>query len=184
MTSPSSAPPTGRPLTVAVIIASLAGALVSLSLGAYAHIHSPTAQPLFDLGSHTMLELKVWLASIATALAVTQLFSALWMYGKLPWPPRPAVSVLHRWTGTAAFVVSLPVAYHCLWALGFQDQTVRTLNHSVLGCVFYGVFTTKMILLRVRRAGSWLIPIVGGILFTVLIGVWLTSALWYFQYAA
>jgi hypothetical protein len=35
---------------------------------------------------------------------------------------RPAwLGTAHRLTGTLAFLLTLPVAYHCLWALGFQD---------------------------------------------------------------
>ncbi|RIJ71376.1 hypothetical protein D1871_14345 [Nakamurella silvestris] len=178
-------PPTVRQRTLpAVAVAVLAGALVSLSLGAYGHLHHPTGSAITTLGFPTVLTMKAWLTTAAATLAVLQLFSALWMYGRLPWTAPSWLAPLHRWAGTAAFLISLPVAYHCLWSLGFHDQTARTLNHSLLGCVFYGVFTTKMFLLRVRRSSSWLVPIAGGLLFTVLIGLWLTSALWYFRHLA
>ncbi|MDT5108217.1 MAG: hypothetical protein QOE20_107 [Mycobacterium sp.] len=48
------------------------------------------------------------------------------------------------------------------------------LVHAVLGCLFYGVFVTKMLLLT--RKG-WAIPVAGGLLFMTVVLVWLVSAL-------
>ena len=79
-----------------------------------------------------------------------------------------------------AFLLTLPVAYHCLWALGFQSFTTRQLVHSILGCAFYGVFTTKMLMLRSARLPGWALPVTGGLLAAVLTGLWLTSSLWFF----
>ena len=87
---------------------------------------------------------------------------------------------MHRWTGTAAFLVSLPVAYHCLWSLGFQTTSTRVVIHSLLGCAFYGAFTTKMLALRIDGLPSRALPVIGGGLFALLTGLWLTSALWFF----
>ena len=56
--------------------------------------------------------------------------------------------------GTAAFVVYLPVAYHCLWSLGFQDTDTRVLAHSLLGCAFYGAMATKLLALPVQSYGA------------------------------
>jgi len=57
----------------------------------------------------------------------------------------------------------------------------RVFFHSLFGCFFYGVFVTKMMLLTRKNVRPWVIPIVGGLLFFVLVYVWLTSALWFFQ---
>src|SRR5262249_31337268 len=112
-----------------------------------------------------------------------QLVSAVAMYGRLPFvgaTPR-WLPVAHRWSGTAAFVLSLPVAYHCLWALGFRsDGDARVVAHSILGCAFYGAFTTKLLALRSKRLPGWALPVIGATLVTVLTAVWLTSALWFF----
>ncbi len=94
---------------------------------------------------------------------------------------KPAwLPTLHRWSGTAAFLLTLPVAYHCLWALGFEATDARVVTHSILGCAFYGAFTTKLLVLRSDRLPGWALPLVGGTLVTLLTGVWLTSSLWYF----
>ena len=74
---------------------------------------------------------------------------------------------------------SIPVAMQCLWALGFDDYNTRVLLHSLAGCVFYGVFVTKMLALRSDSVPRWAVPVLGGTLFTVLVAVWVTSAGWY-----
>jgi hypothetical protein len=50
------------------------------------------------------------------------------------------------------------------------------LAHSILGCAFYGGFVTKMIVLRTKRLPGWALPVVGGLLFSLLVAVVLTSA--------
>jgi hypothetical protein len=52
--------------------------------------------------------------------------------------------------------------------------------HSILGCAFYGAFTTKLLALRSRRLPGWALPVVGGLLVTVLAAIWFTSAWWFF----
>lgn len=156
------------------------GALVSVALGVYGREHTPTHKALFYHPFSSMFAMKVWLTSIALALALIQLLSALWMYGKLGGRAPSWVGRLHKTTGTLAFLVTLPVAFHCLWALGFMDTDARVLAHSLLGCVFYGAFVAKVITLHSRRMPNWALPWVGGLLFTALVGVGLSSAVWYF----
>lgn len=163
-----------------ILIAAAVGAAVSVSLGAYGRIHNATGVPnLVFVEVRRMLPLKAWLATIAFVLAIAQLVSALAMWGKLPISGR-WVAPAHRWTGTVAFLVSLPVAYHCLWAVGFQTATTRTLLHSLFGCAFYGAFTCKMMLLRAKGLPGWTLPVAGGLLVALLTGLWLSSSLWFF----
>src|SRR5690606_23401390 len=123
---------------------------------------------------------KVWLATLAAFLALVQVFSALVMYGKIRMRSTDWTGPVHRWSGRAAFVVSIPVALHCLYALGFGDYNTRVLLHSLLGCFFYGAFATKMLLLSRRNIPGWALPLVGGLVFTGLAGLFVTSALWFF----
>ena len=168
-----------RPLLIAAGV----GAAVSLSLGVYATTHDPTFHGIFAFGFPAVLPMKAWFTTFAATLALAQLGSAMWLYGRLPVAANPPswIAPAHPWLGTAAFVFTLPVAYHCLWALGFNDTDGRVLAHSLLGCVFYGVFASKMLLLRSERAPSWSLPVAGGLLFTVLVALWLTSSLWFFR---
>jgi hypothetical protein len=169
-------------LSVQLAAAALAGGAVSLALGTYGRVHDPTFRPIRDFGFPSVLDMKAWLATCAAALVLVQLTSALWMYGKLP-VRRPAprrTATVHRWSGTVAFLFTLPVAYHCLWSLGFAETGTRQIAHSIFGCAFYGAFATKMLVLRIDGLPRSVLPICGGLLVTLLTGLWLTSSLWFF----
>jgi len=55
------------------------------------------------------------------------------------------------------------------------------LIHSVLGCLFFGAFTVKMLVLPKRGVPGWILPVMGAIVFAVLIVIWFTSAFWFFS---
>jgi hypothetical protein len=166
--------------TFAVVL--LVGAAVAVALGVYAKEHTPAGRPIFLLGFSGTLQLKAWLSSIAVALLVVQLSTALWMYGRFPgaWRVPGWVPGLHRWSGAIAFVVTLPVAFHCLWALGFGTTSSRVIVHSVAGCAFYGAYASKMLGLRVRNLPGWALPLLGGLVLASLVVAWLTASLWFF----
>ena len=88
---------------------------------------------------------------------------------------------MHRWSGRLAFAFTLPVAYHCIFKLGFQDPDARVLAHSLFGCAVYGAFAAKVTILRLHRFPMPVLPVAGGLLFATLIGVWYTSALWLYR---
>jgi hypothetical protein len=179
---------TERPSARALLTVFAAGAAASVTLGVYGRVHDPTGRRIFTLGFSAMPNMKIWLCTLALVLAVLQVVTALWMFGRLPRAAEaPAwVPPVHRWLGTAAFVATVPVAYHCLWSIGFGNQLadesedLRRTVHSILGCVFYGAFTAKMVALRSRRLPAWALPVVGGLLFSALVVLWLTSSLWWF----
>jgi hypothetical protein len=174
----------GVPVRTGLLIAAAAaGGAIALALGTYGRVHEPTGGTITTFGFPSLLAMKAWLATAAAGLALAQLVSALAMWGRLPGVTSvPAwLGPVHRWSGTAAFVVSLPVAYHCLWALGFQDTEARQLAHSLFGTAFYGAFATKLLVLRIAARPGWALPVIGGLLVTLLTGVWLTSSLWFFS---
>ncbi len=172
--------PFSRRAALAVVL--LLGAAVAISLGVYAKVHAPAGRPVFTLGFSGLLQMKAWLTTAAAALLAVQLATALWMYGRLrrlgPCPPWAVL--VHRWSGCIAFVVTLPVAFSCIWALGFLATTPRVLVHSVAGCLFYGAYAAKMLGLRLRGLPSWAIPVLGGCVLGLLVVIWLTAALWFF----
>ena len=90
------------------------------------------------------------------------------------------LSPVHRLERLDRVRVSIPVAVHCVWSLGFVTTTPRVLWHSIFGCAFYGAYAAKMVGLRLRGAPGWLLPVLGGLTFTVFVLIWLTSALWFF----
>ena len=160
----------------------LVGGAVSLAFGVYGKVHDPTHEQPYTWFFSGTIQLKVWFATAAVALAVVQVLLGLRLYDKIR-VPRHAPSWLgdaHRLVGTLAFVLTLPVVYQCLWSLGFQSTDARVLVHSILGCVFYGIFTVKVLSVRVRGLPDATLPVVGGLVFATLVGIWLTSALWFF----
>ena len=169
---------------VTLLAAALAGAAVAVVLGVYGRHHDPAGQALFTLGFSGTINMKVWLATIVLVLVIVQVLLALWLFGKIGRSPAPAwVGPTHRLVGTLAFLVSLPVAYHCLWSLGFEPHAdhARRFWHSLFGCAFFGAFTVKVLAVRSRRMPGWALPVVGGLVFSLLVGLWLTSALWFFD---
>ena len=170
-----------RWLTVPLLL----GALVALTVGLLARKEAvaPGSYPggYFRLFFSDSLHLKVWLATAALALALTQLFTAAWIFRKLPWR-RPAwIPAVHRWVGRLTFLCTLPVAYHCIFKLGFQTTDARVLMHAFFGCAVYGAFAAKVTIVRLHRFPHWVLPSAGGLLFAVLLGLWYTSALWFFR---
>jgi Family of unknown function (DUF6529) len=169
-----------RSASLAIVLA--VGAGVAVAMGVYAKAHTPAGQPLATFGFSGMLQMKTWLTTAATLLLIVQLTTALWMWGRLPGAgAAPSwAGPLHRWSGSIAFVLTLPVAFHCIWALGFSDSGTRTLVHSIVGCLFYGAYASKMLSLRVERLPGWTLPVLGGTVLTSLVLLWLTAALWFF----
>ncbi|TDO44837.1 hypothetical protein EV651_13121 [Kribbella sp. VKM Ac-2571] len=152
-----------------------AGTAAAVALGVYGRLHDPTGVAINIAGFSSFQAVKTWLATLALGLAVLQVVSAIALYRG-----RARLAPVHRWSGRAAVAVTLPVVAHCLYALGFQYGEPRVLIHSLLGCFFYGAFVVKMLTLTRRDAPSWLLPVAGGAVFTGLIGLWLTSSLWFF----
>jgi len=159
----------------------LIGAAVAVGLGVYGRFHQVAGGVPTTLGFPSLVSMKVTLATAAAVLGVVQIVTALRMYGRIGrGPASRAVAMTHRVSGVVAVLVSLPVAFSCLWWLGFGSYSTRALVHSLTGCAFYGVFVAKMLTLRSRRVPSWGLPLLGGLLFTILVVVWLTSAMWFF----
>ena len=42
----------------------------------------------------------------------------------------------------------------------------------------------KVFIVRSSRFAAWVLPVAGGLLFSILVGLWLTSALWFFTTTA
>lgn len=164
-----------------LVVPLLVGAALTVALGVYASAHDPTLEQPYTLWFTGTINLKVWFATAALVLAGVQIATALRLYGKVGHGPGPAwLGDLHRLSGTLAFALSLPVAYHCLWALGWQTDDTRSLLHSLFGCFFYGAFAAKVLVVRAKGLPGWALPAVGGAVLTALVAVWLTSSLWFF----
>jgi hypothetical protein len=160
----------------------LIGGLVALTLGIYGRLHHPTGVVVNIAGFSSAGYVKSWLATVATIFAIVQVISALVMYGKIPRVTAPSwIGALHKWSGRVAFLIAVPVAVNCLYGLGFQTYSTRVLIHSVLGCAFFGAFSIKMLILPKRGVPGWALPVAGAVVFTVLVGLWFSSAFWFFS---
>jgi hypothetical protein len=176
---PPSAAPASSGATKLIIPVAIGGA-VALALGAYGRLHEPTAIAVNLAGFSGPLAAKAWMTTGAAFFAIVQLVTALAMYGKLGIQAPSWSGTVHRWSGRLAFLLAVPVAIHCLYAVGFQSASPRVLVHSLLGCFFFGAFTVKMLVLTRKGMPGWALPLLGGLVFTALVGLWLTSSLWFF----
>jgi hypothetical protein len=164
-----------------------AGAVVAVLLGVFGKVHNPTIGGTTTLGFRTVIDMKVALTAVIGVLAVLQVVGALWLYGKLGIRAPSWLGTVHRISGVAALLLSVFVAYNCLWALGLESGRfangakvpVRTVVHGVLGCAVFGAVVVKVAAVRSRRSPGWFLPVAGGLLFALLIAVVLTSAGWY-----
>jgi hypothetical protein len=171
-----------RPAAPRLLLAAGVGAAIAVALGVYGRVHTPSQSLVFTLWFSSTTAMKVWLATAVLALAAVQVVSALWVYGKLPWRAPAWLGTTHRLSGRLAFLISLPVAYHCLWSFGFQATNARVLVHSIFGCAFYGAFAAKVTIVRSKDLPGWALPVVGGLLFTLVILAWCFSALWFVRH--
>src|SRR2546425_5116540 len=137
----------------------------------------PSFHPFFA----DTLQMKARLVTAASVLACGQLLTAARIYELLRFPPKGRFyHTAHRWSGRAAILLTLPVAYHCVFLLGFGTHSPRVLIHSLLGSALYGAVVVKVLIVRSTRFAPWVLPVAGGLLFSILLGLWLTSALWFF----
>ena len=159
-----------------------AGVAVALYVAGRVH----TVNPAFSLFGRTYLAamaLKALLATVALGIAALQVLLAVWIYRKLPLArraPHP-VRLAHRIVGFGLFALTVPIALHCLIAYGVQFTSVRVAVHSLAGCFFYGAFVAKVLLVQTRRLPGWMLPVAGGTLAVVVVVLWYSSALWYYN---
>lgn len=166
-----------------------AGAVLALLIGVFGKVHNPSLGGTTTLGFDTVIDMKVVVSTVIGGLAVLQVIGALWIYGRLGIRAPSWLGTAHRVSGSVAVVLSVFVAYHCLWALGLESGTpaggakvpTRTVVHGVLGCAVFGAVVVKVVAVRSRRAPGWFLPVAGGLLFALLVIVVLTSAVWYIR---
>ena len=176
--------PAKRPTTVRVAIIGLIGAAVAVVLYVVGRVHTPDYTiGLFGATGLGVFRIKSALATVALGLAVVQVLLALWIYQKLPLAgraPKP-VGMTHRVIGFIALAVTLPVAIHCLMAYGVVLTDPRIVIHSIAGCVLYGAFVAKVLLVQSKKLPGWALPVAGGLLALLIALLWYTSALWYYN---
>ena len=170
--------------TVRLAGIALLAVAVTAALYIVGRVHSPNyTVALFGQAGLAAISLKSLLATVVLGLACVQVLLGLWLYRKLPLAgaaPRP-VRLSHRITGFVLFAVTVPIAVHCLLAYGVQLTSLRVAVHSIAGCFFYGAFGAKVLLVQSRRLPGWALPAAGGTLALLVVVLWYSSALWYYD---
>ncbi len=159
-------------------------AFVALIVGFVASktVRQPYETPLCHLFFSDTLHMKAWLITAVLLLSLGQLLTASRIYEVLRFPPQGRFyHVVHRWSGRAAILLTLPVAYDCIFLLGFETNNTRVYIHSLLGSCLYGAILAKVFVVRSNGFRGWALPLAGGVLFSVIVGLWLTSAFWLFR---
>ncbi len=166
----------GTALTVLAVLAPLA---VVGGLLWFGRVHAPEpGRSLFGAAAgEEALRLKSQLGSALFGLALVQVLLALWMYRGGAKVRRARTA--HRLGGAAAFVLSVPIAQHCLLSYGVRFTDARVAVHSLAGCFLYGAFAAKVLLVRHGRLPGWALPAAGGALFCAVGLLWWTAALWF-----
>ena len=150
------------------------------------HVHASANSTYTDIVTSVFsstIAAKAWFASAAVVLAIVQVSTGARIFGKLQHVIRlspSVVSPIHRWSGRLAILCVLPVAYHCIFILGFRTTDTRVLVHSIVGSFVFGVIVVKLLIVHSRKYPGWALPVAGGTLFAVLVTLWATSAAWYF----
>ena len=174
-------PSGANPAWLVIPLAVSAFIMLTVGLVARQTVREPYATPFFHPFFTDTLRMKAWLVTAALVLAFGQLLTAARIYEVLRFPPKGRFyDSAHRWSGRAAILLTFPVAYHCVFMLGFGTHSPRILIHSLLGSALYGAVVAKVLIVRSTKFAPWVLPVAGGLLFSILLGLWLTSALWFF----
>src|SRR5437660_9731071 len=114
--------------------------------------------------------MKARLVAAASVLACGQFLTAARIYELLGFPPKGRFyHVVHRWSGRAAILLTLPAAYDCIFLLGFETNDTRVYIHSLLGSCLYGALVAKVLVVRSKGSQGWALPLAGGVLFCILL---------------
>ena len=145
--------PAGRTVLsrVHLVLPLLLFAFVALIVGFVASktVRQPYEIPFSHLFFSDTLHLKAWLITAVLLLSLGQLLTASRIYEVLRFPPQGRFyHVVHRWSGRAAILLTLPVAYHCIFVLGFEANDTRVYIHSLLGSFLYGAVLAKILIVR------------------------------------
>jgi len=127
-----------------------------------------------DLVQGNPTEVKVVLATVATALAVYQLVLISVVYRKV----RPSfldagpAAWTHRASGDTIAVLLIVVSVMCLSYFGLDDGAF----HAVTGALLLGGLALKVVVIRWWHAASRFLPVLGITVFILLVTTWASTA--------
>ena len=163
-----------------LVVPALVGAAVAVALGVYGNAHDPTGESILGDGLFfsATLNMKAWLATAVVLLACVQVFTALWMYGRLAASPRArhGCRPSHRVSGTLAFLdlatgrLPLPLGARLP---GHRHAGARPLARRLL--LLRRLHREDALAAGRRPARARCCRVVGGAVFTSLVVIWLTQ---------
>ena len=125
-----------------------------------------------DLVQGNPTEVKVVLASVATALAAYQIVLAAIGYRKLRIIEAAPAFMTHRASGDTIAVLLVVVAIMCLSYFGLEDGAF----HAVTGFLLLVVLAVKVVVIRWWQAAGRFLPALGITVFLLLAATWASSA--------
>ena len=125
-----------------------------------------------DLVQGNPTEVKVVLASVATALAAYQIVLAAIGYRKLRIIEAAPAFMTHRASGDTIAVLLIVVAIMCLSYFGLEDGAF----HAVTGFLLLVVLAVKVVVIRWWHAAGRFLPALGITVFLLLAATWASSA--------
>jgi hypothetical protein len=125
-----------------------------------------------DLVQGNPTEVKVVLASVATALAVYQVVLAAIGYRKLRLIEAQPAFMTHRASGDTIAVLLIVVAIMCLSYFELEDSAF----HAVTGFLLLTVLAVKVVVIRWWHAAGRFLPVLGITVFVLLVATWASTA--------
>ncbi|MBE0428666.1 MAG: hypothetical protein IBX61_02195 [Thermoleophilia bacterium] len=125
---------------------------------------------------------KSVLATVLLGLSVLQLVAiatARGWIGRTAPPARRKLALWHRLEGYAAIALILVISYYCI-QLYPGSGTTRVSVHIGLGITVISLSVLKVAVMRLFPRFFPLMPLLGALLFTALIAIWISSAGWYY----
>jgi hypothetical protein len=117
-------------------------------------------------------EVKVVLASVATALAVYQLVLAAIGYRKLRIIEATPAFMAHRTSGDTIAALLIVVAVLCLSYFELEDGAF----HAVTGFLLLVVLAVKVVVIRWWHSAGRFLPALGITVFLLLVATWVSTA--------
>ncbi len=125
-----------------------------------------------DLVQGNPTEVKVVLASVATALAIYQVVLAAIGYRKLRVIEAEPAFVTHRASGDTIAVLLIVVAIMCLSYFELEDSAF----HAVTGFLLLVVLAVKVVVIRWWHSAGRFLPVLGITVFVLLVATWASTA--------
>ena len=127
-----------------------------------------------DLVRGNPTEVKVVLASVATALAVYQLLLIAVVYRRLrpPFLDAGPAAFTHRASGDTIATLLVVVSVLCVSYFELEEGAF----HAVTGAVLMAALALKVVVVRWWHAAGRFLPVIGITVFLLLVTTWASSA--------